>query len=203
MMLRSFSTSTQIAVVWLLIAALWLGGLNWFTRHVVERPDGSKLTSADAIVVLTGGSNRLQTGFDLLDTRKGRKMFISGVYHGVEVQELIALWRKEDPGNLRQSVVLGFKADDTVGNARETVEWLREEGYKSFYLVTSNYHMDRALLEFKIIAPALDIRPYPVAPEGLDMNNWWRNTAHRTLIISEYCKYLFALFRYSITESPA
>lgn len=196
---RRLNAPTQFFLACLFLFALWLAGLHWFTRHVGDAPGGNGHARADAIVVLTGGSNRLQTGFDLLEKNLGKKLFISGVYRGVEVRELLRLWREEGHDDLKESVTLGFDADDTIGNARETAEWLRREKFRSFYLVTANYHLRRALLEFKIIAPGFRIISYPVTPEGLDMNNWWRNKAHRILIIKEYMKYLVTLFRYTIT----
>lgn len=195
--------SVQILIIGLFILALWLGGLHWFTRDVEDSALGNRHPAADAIVVLTGGSNRLQSGFDLLEKDLGKKLFISGVYHGVEVRELLVLAQKDKSSAVNDRITLGFEADDTIGNARETVDWLEKSKYKSFYLVTANYHLKRALLEFKIIAPNLDIIPYPVTPEGLDMKNWWRNKTHRTLIIKEYSKYLVTLIRYAISGDPA
>jgi uncharacterized SAM-binding protein YcdF (DUF218 family) len=200
---RPFSISTQTCLILLFVAALWLGGLHWFTRGIDAAASGNTHAPADAIVALTGGTNRLQTAFDLLDNDLGKKLFISGVYHGVEVRELLALWKEEQDAYPEGTVVLGFDADDTVGNARETVDWLRKEGYKTFYLVTANYHLKRAAMEFRLIAPDLQALPYPVTPEGLDMRNWWRNKTHRSLIIGEYMKYLFSLLRYAITVRPA
>ena len=197
-MQRKLNTPTQIFLSCVFIFALWLAGLQWFTRHVDEAAIGNSHPPADAIVVLTGGSNRLQTGFDLLEKNLGKKLFISGVYRGVEVRELINLWKTEGHDTLQDNIVLGFDADDTIGNARETADWLTKEGYASFYLVTANYHLKRALLEFQIIAPKLKIVAYPVTPEGLDMGNWWRNEAHRSLIIKEYMKYLVTHLRYAV-----
>ena len=42
----------------------------------------------DAIVVLTGGSSRLEEGVNLLMQRKAKKLFVSGVYRGVDVRRL-------------------------------------------------------------------------------------------------------------------
>jgi len=193
-----------LAVIFL--AALWLGGLYNFTRDMFR--DAAAAISAndfsandasnsparlDAIVVLTGGSNRLQTGFDLLEQGRGEKLFISGVYQGVEVRELMDQWKKGAHADLDCCVVLGFDADDTRGNAEETAQWMEAENYRSLYLVTAHYHMKRALLEFGRLGTDWEIRPWPVIPAGMDMHNWWRDTRYRSLIIREYNKYLAAL----------
>lgn len=195
---RRLNAPTRIFLSFVFISALWLAGLHWFTRDIVSPPADAARQKADAIVVLTGGSNRLQTGFDLFEAGLGNQVFISGVYRGVEVRELLTLWKSEAAEDLQDAVTLGFDADDTIGNAQETLAWLKVRGYKSFYLVTSNYHLRRALLEFSKVAPDYKIIPYPVVPEGLDMQNWWRNEAHRTLIIKEYMKYLATLVRFAV-----
>lgn len=195
---RAFSLKGQGLLLILFVVIAWLGGLYAFTKPL-DSPPAPPLMEADAIVVLTGGSNRLQAGFELLDKGFGKQLFVSGVYQGVEVRELIDLMHGEnlqlttddDKERIAQKVVLGFDANDTIGNADETASWMHQQGYKTFYLVTANYHMRRALLEFAEKAPDLKPIPYPVIPEGLDMANWWRNKTHRLLIIREYMKFLF------------
>ena len=101
----------------------------------------------DAIVVLTGGRLRLETGLELFATGSAKKLFISGVNQRVDRDELL---RALGPAAERAAccIVLGHEADNTFGNARETANWMHEEGYKSLRLVTSWYHMRRGLLEF-------------------------------------------------------
>ena len=107
-----------IGLLLLLLVLIWVGGLMWFTRTMPKAlADGT--TTTDAIVVLTGGSERLKTGLKLLSDRKSRKLFISGVYRGVEVAELMDILRGS-PADFDCCVTLGYSADDTRGNARET-----------------------------------------------------------------------------------
>lgn len=184
----------------LLIAGLviWLGGLFWFTRDLSNIPQSMPTERRDAIIVLTGGSNRLQTGFHFLENNLAKKMFISGVYRGVDVKELMKLWSAAPQKSLDCCVALG-DAENTIGNAQESTEWMQTEGFQSLYLVTSNYHMRRALLEFRNASKKFDIQPVPVMPDGIDIHNWWRDDTSRNLIIREYCKYILALIRYAIT----
>ena len=190
----------RILVVIFTLLALWLAGLYGFTRNMTDTAPVTP-SSRDAIVVLTGGSNRLETGFDLLDRQIGKKLFISGVYRGVEVKELIKLWSAEKKDAMQCCVVLGFEADNTFGNAKETVEWMRRENYTTMYLVTANYHLKRALLAFRIVGPDIDVAPYPVSPKGLDIQNWWRDKTYRSLVIREYMKYLASFILYLFPES--
>lgn len=187
-MLRQLNKPTKISLALLLLVAVWLAGLQWFTRGIITDTAPAALAPADAIVVLTGGSKRIDEGFALLEKKMGKKLFISGVYHGVEVKQLLDKMKKSR--RLHCCVELGFEAADTQGNAKETVKWLREQKYSSYYLVTANYHMARAKLNFEAYAPDLTLIPYPVNPEGLERQGWWRDAQFREVILAEYSKYL-------------
>lgn len=189
---RKGTILASLGLILALAVAGWCAGLSSFIQSATAPPPAEPLQKRDAIVVLTGGSNRLDTGFDLLEKGAGGKLFISGVYRGTEIKMLLKHWRDEPQSSLDCCVVLGFDADNTAGNAVETVAWLRKENYTSLYLVTANYHLKRALLEFSRIAPDLDITPFPVAPDHLDLNLWWQSPATRNLILREYTKYIGA-----------
>ena len=74
----------KIALVAAACCLSWLGGLLWFATP----PSGETRPAAtDAIVVLTGGSLRLQSGIDLLREGKGRKLFVSGVNQQVDLDD--------------------------------------------------------------------------------------------------------------------
>ena len=119
----------------------------------------------------------------------------AGVHSGVAQEDLLARWKRKRAAKIKCCVVLGFEADDTLGNARETTAWLRKEGYKTYFLVTSNYHLRRALLDFRSFAPDLTPLAWPVEPDGIDMLNWWRDSVSRSLILREYTKYIAGFVR--------
>lgn len=175
------------------LVGAWGGGLLWFAADLAARVEDSE-TVTDAVVVLTGGADRLERGLELLEAGKGRKLFVSGVHRGVDLADLLRKARVS--GDLAQCcVVLGHAADDTVGNAAETARWMRGEGFASLRLVTASYHMRRALLEFRRALPDTAIVAHPVFPDAFKREQWWRwpGTAH--LLAVEYSKYLGALAR--------
>jgi uncharacterized SAM-binding protein YcdF (DUF218 family) len=180
-----------------LIAILWLSGLLWFAS-VIPTAVAEPARTTDAIVVLTGGSGRLKAGFDLLAQGKAKKLFVSGVYHGVDVDELLRLARVA-PKPLECCVALGYAADSTYGNALETARWMAAQGYKTLRLVTSAYHMPRSLLEFRRAMPGIEIVPNPVFAERVK-SNWWLWPGTGNLVIGEYDKYLFALVRDALSS---
>ena len=175
--------------------ALLLYGLGflWFTSLLPTAGDGDERLS-DAIVVLTGGSDRLAVALDLLTADKGRKLFVSGVYRGVDVRQLLDL-SQHSPEDLSCCVVLGYEADNTRGNAIETAVWMKEQGYRSLRLVTATYHMPRSLLEFRRTMPDIEIVPHPVFTDSFKRDDWWRWRGTLTLVAVEYNKYLLTLAR--------
>lgn len=180
-----------LLIIGLLLA--WLGGFAWFL-HVIPDEVGDPQTATDAIVVLTGGSLRVQSGLALLAAGKAKKLFVSGVHPGTDVA---ALMRAEhQPGSaLACCVVLGHEADNTLGNAEETALWMRREGFHSLRLVTASYHMPRSLLEFSRTMPDVRIIAHPVFPERVMQGYWWARPRTALLVVAEYQKYLLALVR--------
>jgi uncharacterized SAM-binding protein YcdF (DUF218 family) len=183
-----------------LCLGLWLAGFLWFAAGLpasVAEP----MRATDAIVVLTGGSGRIHQGLELLAARRAKKLFISGVYRGVDVQELLGV-SQQSPADLDCCIALGYEADSTRGNARETADWMHEQGLRSLRLVTSAYHMPRSLLEFRRAMPEAEIVSHPVFPDHVKQRDWWRWPGSANLIISEYNKYLVALAR-GVFDGPA
>ncbi len=177
----------------LVVAIPWLGGLVWYAS-LIPRPGPPSPVKSEAIVVLTGGTDRMAAGLRLLEGGFAGKLFVSGVYHRVEVNELLRV-AKMNPGELECCIELGYSADNTAGNARETAAWMAKEGFGSLRLVTASYHMPRSLLEFRRAMPELEIVVHPVFPERFKHDEWWLWPGSTTLIVSEYGKYLMALVR--------
>ena len=150
--------------------------------------------ATDAIVVLTGGSLRLQTGIDLLREGKGRALFVSGVDRRVDRDELLRLAGSDAPPWLACCVTVGHRAENTIGNAAETARWMRQQGFHSLRLVTAWYHMPRSRLEFERAMPQVAIIAHPVFPERVRQQRWWAWRGTAALLIGEYAKYLAALF---------
>lgn len=181
----------RVAVTGAAASSLWAGGLVWFaTPSAVE----NRAAPTDAIVVLTGGSLRLQSGIDLLREGKGRELFVSGVNHRVDLDELLRV-SGNAPDWASCCVVLGHEADNTFGNARETAQWMRQQGYRSVRLVTAWYHMPRSRLEFERAMPEIEIVAHPVFPDRVKQQHWWAWHGTAALLVGEYDKYLAALFR--------
>jgi uncharacterized SAM-binding protein YcdF (DUF218 family) len=185
------ATLRLIAIVAGGICVLWLAGLLWFATPPESE---SRTEQTDAIVVLTGGSLRLQSGLELLREGRGRKLFVSGVGHQVELDELLRI-SGNAPDWALCCVALGHDADNTFENARETAQWMHSQGFHSLRLVTAWYHMPRSHLEFSRAMPEIDIVAHPVFPAQVKQEHWWAWRGTAALLIGEYVKYLAALVR--------
>lgn len=122
------------------LVLIWALGWLWFSASVVAAKPQQLDTKTDAIIVLTGGGKRVDTGLDLLADGKAKYLFISGVNSKVKPEELIALW-KGDHKKVLPNLTLGYAADSTATNATESQEWIRKHDIHSVRLVTANYHM--------------------------------------------------------------
>jgi uncharacterized SAM-binding protein YcdF (DUF218 family) len=180
----------RIAIIGAALLVSCIVGFIWFA---VRPAPENEIAPTDAIVVLTGGRLRLQSGMDLLRDGKGRKLFVSGVNQQVDLDELLrvsgnAVWAS-------CCTVLGHDADNTLGNALETAQWMRQQGFSSLRLVTAWYHMPRSLLELDRVMPEIEIIAHPVFPDEVSQEHWWASRSTVLLLASEYGKYLGALLR--------
>lgn len=162
--------------------ACWLLGFCMFALYAYTLKY-SAIPSADAIVVLTGGAERLPTALSLLEKQKAPKMLISGVNSKVSIG---ALFGRIDEEYLNR-IELGYKADNTFENALETEEWAKKNDVSSVLLVTSFYHMPRSLFELRTAMPNIQIYPVPVF---MQTEQHWTYTRSAWLVFVEYNKFI-------------
>jgi uncharacterized SAM-binding protein YcdF (DUF218 family) len=125
------------------LAVLWGGGFGVFLATMPGPLDDRR---TDAIVVPTGGAGRIDRGLALLQRHAAQRMLVTGVAPEVKPNELAAEYHVSR-ALMACCVDLGHVAVDTRSNAEETAGWLRQHGYKTVRLVTSNWHLPRARLE--------------------------------------------------------
>jgi uncharacterized SAM-binding protein YcdF (DUF218 family) len=174
----------------ILLIAIFFGGFLRFadsvtTLHPPLQP------KADAIVVLTGGYQRIAQGVELLRQGAGNRLLISGV-HPTTTRTQIRKMTQSSANLFTCCVDIGYDAIDTSGNAREAANWIHSRGYKSVLVVTNNYHMPRSLAELKYVDPATEFIPYPVVNSDLKTKNWFTDPNAMRIMLSEYCKVLLA-----------
>ena len=165
---------------------VWFGGYLWYINKLTS----GELTvneKTDAIVVLTGGQNRLNVAIKLLEDGLAEKLYISGVDEKVTRAELLNLLGSKK--ELEECCIeSGSQAEDTVGNAIETLKWLENNNIKTLRVVTSLEHMPRAMVEFKRFIPKIKFIEHPVG-------SWRPENINYFSLSQEYSKYIISLLR--------
>ena len=150
--------------------------------------------NADGIVVLTGGSSRVSDAMELLAAGYGKRLLISGVHPTNDAND-ISRSVPDSQGLMRCCVDLDRSAVNTRSNAAETRRWAHERGFKSLIVVTSNYHMPRAIVELSHAMPDITLIPFAVVGDKWRDEPWWTSGATVRLLLSEYAKYVAAELR--------
>lgn len=188
-------------VTWTVLAGavLLAAGYVWFAgRLAVSEPNTPR---TDAIVVVTGGAQRIGDAISLLNADRGSRLLISGVNEKTSREELAKL-NPSAREALGCCVDLDYRARNTIGNAIEARRWVRKHGFRSVLLVTSNYHMPRTMVEFRHAMRDVEVVPHPVVTDQVDVSGWWHEWHTIRLLVPEYAKYLVASLRSLLEADP-
>jgi len=196
---RRFALAVTACVAVALV--LILAGFGWFLARLPA--DEIVLNRrADGIVVLTGGSSRVADAIELLASGRGQRLLITGVHPATGTGELSRL-APEYQRFVRCCVDLDRSAVNTLGNAVGTRRWAKERRFRSLIVVTSNYHMPRAIAELSHQLPEVMLIPFPVVSDRLRAEPWWSSGTTVKLLFTEYLKYVFAVARMQIQPAGA
>jgi uncharacterized SAM-binding protein YcdF (DUF218 family) len=186
---------TGLAIVFAATAVGFAGFLAQL-RGVEIQP----VSHADGIVVLTGGSSRVSDAMELLAGGYGKRLLISGV-HPTNAASDISRSLSDNQSLLNCCVDLDRSAVNTRSNAAETRRWAHERGFKSLIVVTSNYHMPRAIVELSHAMPDIRLIPFAVVGDKWRDEPWWTSGAALRLLLSEYVKYVAAELRVRLADA--
>ncbi|WP_411817040.1 YdcF family protein [Hyphococcus sp. DH-69] len=176
------------------IGILWAIGLLIF---VAKLPPTNNMApnQADGIVVYTGGGGaRIVAAMDIFEKGNGKRLLISGVHPNTSRARLSEFWTG-DPDRFDCCVDLGREAMSTKGNASELKNWASTHAFTQIVLVTSEYHMPRAILETSSKMPDAKITPYAVSSGYLDSDGKPTSLKSGLRLAGEYSKYLLAHFK--------
>lgn len=197
MFLKRFLYGILLILATLTVA--WGFGFGLFVSQVVKKAS-PVMWETDAVVVLTGGGERVREGIRLLKSGAAKYLFVSGVGTGVTVDDLLRMNdAADDVGNplLGERIILGRAAANTQGNAEETRAWVKAASVQSIRLVTANYHMPRSRIEFHLMMPGITLVPHPVQPPDFHLFNA-DGTVEESgvrLLVREYHKLLAVFLR--------
>jgi uncharacterized SAM-binding protein YcdF (DUF218 family) len=177
-------------------AAIGFVGFLSQLRGTEHRPGGN----ADGIVVLTGGSSRISDAVDLLADGYGKRLLISGVHPTNDTADISRSLPDNQSTLMHCCVDLDHSATNTRSNAAGTRRWVHERGFKSLIVVTSNYHMPRAIVELSHAMPDIRLIPFVVVGDKWREEPWWTSGAAFRLLLSEYVKYVAAEVRVHLAD---
>jgi len=182
----------------MLSAILWSAALAWFVHTMPAQNDVAD-TKVGALVVLTGGEDRVEYGLTMLADGMAPVLFISGVGAKATEEEMLS---SHATANVREriyeagaEIILDHEAKSTVSNADQAANFIRKRGITTIRLITANYHMKRSMREFRNAIPEITILADPVFPSGFRRDEWWQHENTRRLVFSEFHKYFAVLLR--------
>ncbi len=114
----------------------------------LAKPAAADAPRADAIIAITGGKGRIEHATRLLAEGKGKRLLIAGADPSVRKRDLVPRVGGKNKKLFDCCVDLGSESVDTRSNAEEAKRWLERRDYNSLRLVTSDWHMRRALYDF-------------------------------------------------------
>ena len=195
-LLRRLGWSTFVLCA---LGVLLIGlGFVWFVRHVPAE-EVSPTRNADGIVALTGGASRIADAIELLASGRGKRLLISGAYRATNSNEISRL-NPEFERWVRCCVDFD-RSLNTLGNAIETKRWAQSRGFRSLIVVTSNYHMPRALAEIAHQLPDVALVPFPVVTDRQRAERWWVGWGTTRRMFIEYVKFVFAKLRMGVNPA--
>lgn len=180
---------TILLCVFVVVVAV---GFVWFSVNI-WRSSAPEMVRADAIVVLTGASRRIDDAVQLLDQGYGKRLLISGVNPSTSAESI----RKLTGGDSKLfecCVDIGYEATTTYGNAAETSAWINKNGFRSVIVVTSGYHLPRSLFELRHTDPETTFIGYPVRSVGTAPSMRERMRLVK-IVAAEYVKFIGAHIR--------
>ncbi len=193
----------------LALTLLWGVGLFIFVTTLPNEGDSrSKLAQSvssskikpgkTGIAVYTGGGGiRIAKAMNLFSEGIAERLLVSGVHPETTEEHLEKLWTG-DKNRYACCLDLGLEAQTTRGNAEELIAWANNNSYSTIVLVTSDYHMPRALAETqalvrtKQIATNMAVIPYAVQSSYLKQNGIPRDLESLKILGTEYSKFLLA-----------
>ena len=137
----------------------------WYMKSVITEEAAEGLSTPDVVLVYGGGPQRIATGLKVAEQMKAKW----GVYSAGAGEPVPGAKGKRRKFEVR--IVHGAYTTDQ--NARTTAPVLKELHVKSVILVTSWYHMPRALLVTRLYLLGSGIEIMRVSAE-VRPKEWWR-----------------------------
>lgn len=164
-----------------------------------ENQINQSLENLDAVIVLTGGQNRIKDGINLQKKYKIKKLFISGVNNKTSLEEIFEA-QDLDKNDLKENIEIGKMAKSTIGNRKEVEKWAKINSIKKVALVTSDYHVPRSYLLFKSSKIIESVEVYPSFGSKFTAENIFKDRSSTKIVFVEFFKYLVCKWSIFISD---
>ncbi len=148
----------------------------------------------DGLVVLTGGPGRVRFALSLLERKAAPQLLVSGVDPRVDDVTFRRVFGFSESW-LACCVALDRSARNTVENAATAVDWACRRGLRRIGVVSTAWHLPRAMREIERAAAAAGLRiailPLPV-PED-------QRLRYHPRVVKEALKLVLAMLRARVT----
>ncbi|MFP4979222.1 YdcF family protein [Paenibacillus sp. CN-4] len=155
----------------------------------------------DTIIVLSGGTGRVEKAAELYKTRYESAMILSNVEEvaskaGDMLQTALASGIPQD------AILTENAAQSTYQNALYTLPIMKEHGFKSAIVVSSDFHMRRVKYNFEKVYKGSGIKlTYIGADSGYNAKRWWSESYSREITFNEYVKLIGNALGYNGPEA--
>ncbi len=197
----------RLALCFFIAAVAFIASLQHYAHTV--RIDGESLPplaqpqNSIGIVVATGSAGRIAQGIKVAMEVGNARLLISGIGTGVSKSDIkrIVLSSPDNTisapdldARLACCIDLGASATNTKGNATEAGAWAKSQNFDSIILVTSDFHLPRAVRLFNHYLDGIKVIPHAFATPWLQpslsvMSDFWLNPRHISIIAAEMVKY--------------
>lgn len=190
----------------IVVFAAGLLAAGWDFARFIARADRAVTPdppmNAQAVAALTGAADlRIIAAIQLADSL-GLPLMISGVNVDTSPADIARITRV-DLAKIECCVTLGKAAATTEGNGQEVADWARRKKVARIIVVTSEYHMERALLELQHAMPEGQFIPHAVTTTKVRPADWYKDAPTAKLLIEEWVKFRLAGLRNAATTPPS
>ncbi|KWX80523.1 hypothetical protein AMQ84_03545 [Paenibacillus riograndensis] len=156
---------------------------------------------ADIIIVLSGGAGRSEKGAELYKEGYTQNILLSNAKEsasnsGDMLQTALAL------GIPKDAILTENAALSTYQNAKLTLPIMKQHGFTSAIVVSSDFHMRRVKILFDHVYKHSGIElTYVGSDSGYNAKRWWSDRYSRETTFNEYTKMIGNLFGYNGPEA--
>lgn len=193
---RVFPVRMLVATAAILGIMVLLAFYQAFLARLPRPVAPARLAGLDGLVVLTGGPGRVRFAVSLLQEGAAPQLLVTGVDPRVDDATFRRVFGLSE-GLLACCVVLDRTARNTVENAMAIVGWACRRGLRRIGVVSTAWHLPRAIFEIERVAAAaavrIEIRPLPVPAD--------RRLPYHPRVMREAAKLVLAGLRARLTKS--